>query len=73
MTRTDWKKYYDKEYFRKVQAELRKNDPLLQKKVVYVVSVNGQKYAYLQKSHLKIERMTVSDFKQSTDIIKCFR
>ena len=67
-----WKKYYDKEYFRQKQEDRRKHDPLLQKQVVYVVELDGKKYALLQKSQLKIEKMLVSEFKNATDIIKCF-
>ena len=67
-----WKKYYDKEYFRQKQEDRRKHDPLLQKRVIYVVELDGKKYALLQKSQLKIEKMLVSEFKNATDIIKCF-
>ena len=42
-------KNFGKEYFKKVQQERRKNDPLYQKKVVYVIEINGKKYAFLQK------------------------
>ena len=67
-------KNFGKEYFKHVQRERRKNDPLYQKKVVYVATVNGKKYAFLQKSQLKVERMSVKDFKEKNndDIIKCF-
>ena len=72
MPSSTWKKYYDKEYFRKKQEDRRKSDPLLQKRVVYVVEVDGKKYAFLQKSQLKVEKMLVSDFRKTTDIVKCF-
>ena len=72
MTETIWKKYYDKEYFRLKQIERRKNNPLIRKKFVYIATINGQKYAFLQKSQLKFETISVNDLNASNDIIKCF-
>ena len=72
MSEKKWKKYYDKEYFRLKQLERRKNNPLIRKKRVYVATINGQKFAFLQKSQLKFETMSVNDFNSSNDIIKCF-
>ena len=52
-------KNFGKDYFKKVQRERRENDPLYQKKVVYVVEIDGK-------------TATVADFKADPDIIKCF-
>ena len=72
MTEKKWKKYDDKEYFRLKQLQRRKDNPLIRKKLVYIATINGQKYAFLQKSQLKFETISVSDFNASNDIIKCF-
>ena len=65
-------KKFDNEYFRKKHAERRKRKPLLQKKRLYVVNINGKKYAILQKSQLKIDTISVEQFQKSADIIQCF-
>ena len=72
MTDKKWKKYYNKEYFRLKQLERRKNNPLVRKKLVYIATINGQKFAFLQKSQLQFETMSVDDFNASNDIVKCF-
>ena len=41
-------KYYDKEYFRLKQLESRKNNPLIRKKLVYIATINGQKFAIIE-------------------------
>ena len=63
---------FDNEYFRKKARESRQRNPLSQKKRVYVVHINGKKYAVLHKNHIKIDTIAVSDYKKATDIIQCF-
>ena len=55
---------FDNEYYRKKLRESRRRNPLSQKKVVYVVNINGKKYAVLHKKHVKIDTLAVSDYKK---------
>ena len=69
-------KNFGKEYFKDVQRKIREkrkaSDPLYQKKRVYVAEIQGKKYAFLQKKQIKVEMISVDDFKADPNIIKCF-
>ena len=65
-------KNFGKDYFKDVQRKRRANDPLYQKKRVYVAEIQGKKYAFLQKKQIKVETISVEDFKKDSSIIKCF-
>ena len=65
-------KNFPKEYFKQKQRELRASNPLYKKSYVYVVNIGDKQYAILQKSHINIKRVSVSDLLKNDKIIKCF-
>ena len=62
---------YGKDYFRLKMQERRTKNPLLQKKYVYVVEIDGKKYAFKQKYDIPIQRMSIKN-QNFKDCIKCF-
>ena len=64
-------KNYTKEYFITKNRQRRQNNPLLRKKYVYCVEINGKEYVFLQKSKIKFQKKDIKsvDF---DNIIKCF-
>ena len=60
------------DYFVEKMRLYRKQNPLSQKKFVYVVKVGDTDYAFLRKSDIVVERKDIESLKTNDNIIKMF-
>ena len=61
-----------KEYFNEKMRLYRKQNPLSQKRFVYVVKCGDQQFSFLRKSDIVIQRTNVDEIKNNPNIIKMF-
>ena len=59
-------------YFAEKMRLYRRQNPLSQKKYVYIIKIGNQEFAFLRKSDIVIQRQDIESLKNNTNIIKTF-